>query len=401
MAGAALARVQMSAVSRRRESFRPLPALALFPTDQPGRRSDHGGGRIRVSLGAVAANYRAMCDQVAPAACAAVVKADAYGLGAARIAPALYDAGCRAFFVAHLFEAVDLRRILPADADLFVLNGLAPGAEYAALAAGAIPVLNSREQMEGWARLGRAVGRPLAAAIQFDTGMSRLGLPPEDAAFAFDPEGPIRWIEPRLILSHLAVADTPGHAGNARQRQAFERILAHAPQGVARSLANSAGCWLGQDYHYDLCRVGAALFGLDASPSAKAMQPVVEVTGRVIQTRAVPAGAGVGYGWAVTAAKGMRLATVGVGYADGWPRQLSATGAAAFEGRLLPFVGRISMDSLVVDVSALPPDALKPGDHVELLGPNRPPEQLALEGATIDYEVIARLGRRLCREYVS
>lgn len=255
--------------------------------------------------------------------------------------------------------------------------------------------------MEGWARLGRAVGRPLAAAIQFDTGMSRLGLPPEDAAWAFAPEGPIRWIEPRLVLSHLAVADTPGHAGNARQRQAFERILAHAPPGVARSLANSAGCWLGEDYHYDLCRVGAALFGLDSSPSAKAMQPVVEVTGRVIQTRTVPAGAGVGYGWAVTAAEGMRLATIGVGYADGWPRQLSATGAAAFEGRLLPFVGRISMDSLVVDVSALPPDALKPGDQVELLGPNRTPEQLALEGATIDYEVIARLGRRLCREYVS
>jgi len=379
----------MSAISRRRESFCPLPAIALFPTDQPGRRSDHGGGRIRVSLGAVAANYRAMRDQVAPAACAAVVKADAYGLGADRIAPALYDAGCRAFFVAHLFEAVDLRRSLPA------------GAEYAALAAGAIPVLNSREQMEDWARLGRAVGRPLAAAIQFDTGMSRLGLPPEDAAWTFDPHGPIRWIEPRLILSHLAVADTPGHAGNARQRQAFERILAHARPGVARSLANSAGCWLGEDYHYDVCRVGAALFGLDASPSAKAMQPVVEVTGRVIQTRAVPAGAGVGYGWAVTAAEGMRLATIGVGYADGWPRQLSAVGGAAFEGRLLPFVGRISMDSLVVDVSALPPDALKPGDHVELLGPNRTPEQLALEGATIDYEVIARLGRRLCREYVS
>ena len=110
MAGAALARVQMSAVSRRRESLCPLPALALFPTDQPGRRSDHGGGRIRVSLGAVAANYRTMRDRIAPAACAAVVKADAYGLGAARIAPALYDAGCRAFFVAHLFEAVDLRR---------------------------------------------------------------------------------------------------------------------------------------------------------------------------------------------------------------------------------------------------------------------------------------------------
>ncbi|MDA1322755.1 MAG: alanine racemase, partial [Proteobacteria bacterium] len=145
-----------------------MPALALFPTDQPGRRSDHGGGRIRVSLGAVAANYRAMRDRIAPAACAAVVKADAYGLGAARIAPALYDAGCRTFFVAHLFEAVDLRRVLPADAELFVLNGLASGAEYAALAAGAIPVLNSREQMQGWARLGRAVGRPLAAAIQFD-----------------------------------------------------------------------------------------------------------------------------------------------------------------------------------------------------------------------------------------
>jgi alanine racemase len=97
----------------------------------------------------------------------------------------------------------------------------------------------------------------------------------------------------------------------------------------------------------------------------------------------------------------MRLATIGVGYADGWPRQLSATGAAALEGRLLPFVGRISMDSLVVDVSALPPDALKAGDQVELLGPNRTPEQLALDGATIDYEVIARLGRRLCREHVS
>nr|WP_314434094.1 alanine racemase [uncultured Brevundimonas sp.] len=377
------------------------PALLSSPGVQCDEAVAHTGGLLRISLDAIVANYRAMAALVAPSVCAAVLKADAYGLGAVRIAPALYDAGCRLFFVAHLAEASALRRTLTADAVLYVLNGLTRGTEYAALATGATPVLNSREQVSAWADLARAIGRPLPAAIQFDTGMSRLGLPLEDAPWFFAPKGPIRWLDLRLAMSHLAMADAPDHPGSGRQRAAFEQAMIHAPAELPRSLANSAGCWLGPAYHYDVCRVGAALYGLDASPLARPMASVVEAFGRVIQTRVVPAGSGVGYGWTVVASRDMRLATVGVGYADGWPRGLARTGAAWFAGRRLPFLGRISMDSLVLDVSALPPDAIGPGDLVELLGPNRPLGQLAREGATIDYEVIARLGRRFCREYAS
>lgn len=377
------------------------PALLSPPWVERDDAVGHAGGLLRISLDAIIDNYRAMAALVAPSVCGAVLKADAYGLGAVRIAPALYDAGCRIFFVAHLAEATVLRRTLTADAVLYVLNGLAAGSEYAALASGATPVLNSREQVSAWARLARAIGRPLPAAIQFDTGMSRLGLPLEDAPWFFAPDGPIRWLDLRLAMSHLAMADDPDHPGSGRQRAAFEQAMIHAPAELPRSLANSAGCWLGPAYHYDVCRVGAALYGLDASPLARPMSSVIEAFGRVIQTRAVPAGSGVGYGWTVVARQDMRLATVGVGYADGWPRSLARTGAAWFAGRRLPFVGRISMDSLVLDVSALPPDAIGPGDLVEILGPNRPLGRLAREGATIDYEVIARLGRRLFREYAT
>jgi alanine racemase len=362
--------------------------------------SRSAGGVLTIDLAALAQNYRRLCTRAAPAPVAAVVKADAYGLGAARVVPVLLESGCRDFFVAHLVEAVRLKPYLPADARLYVLNGLLPGGERLCADLGAIPVLNSIDQIRAWSRLAAALGKPLAAALQVDTGMARLGLSFDELErLAADPK-PLAGIPLRLIMSHLACADEPELEANPRQL-AVLRAASRLFPGVPVSFANSGGVFLGADYHGDLARPGVALYGGTTNPAEPPMQPVVRLDVRVIQTRTVPAGTAVGYGGAHVTKHETRIATLSAGYADGLPRSLGNRGAAYWNGTRLPILGRVSMDSLMVDVSALAADALPPGALVELIGPHQTLEAIAADADTISYEILTRLGQRYHRQYTN
>lgn len=357
-------------------------------------------GILTVDLDALARNYRALRERLAGVAAGAVVKADAYGLGAEQVAPVLYDTGCRDFFVAHLGEALALRPALDDDARLYVLNGLLPGAENLCADAGIVPVLNAPEQVANWAATARARGRELPAVLQFDTGMSRLGLSGGEAqALAADPAR-LAGVRVVYLMSHLACADEPDNPQNADQLAAMRRFAALFP-GVPPCFANSGGIFLGADYHGALARPGIALYGgAPAAGDVNPMEPVVRLDVRVIQTRTVPAGARVGYGGAHVTAGETRLATIAAGYADGLSRHLGGRGAVYVDGVRLPITGRVSMDSITVDISALPPGTLTTGSLVEVIGPHQTLEDVAEAAGTIAYEILTALGWRYHRDYV-
>lgn len=356
------------------------------------------GAILTIDLGAIRENYRRLKARLAGVACAGVVKADGYGLGAVQVANALRKEGCDTFFVAHLWEGVVLRDALGTVPTIFVLHGFLPGSEAQGEAAGLIPVVNSTGQLAAWSDLGRRLGRRLPAAIQVDSGMSRIGLAPvEVEVLAADPSA-FDGIELRLVMSHLACADEPDHGANESERLEFERLRRMLPQAPL-SFANSSGIFLGKPYHHDLARPGAALYGINPTPGHKnPMQPVIKLEAKVLQTRQIDAGAGVGYGHTFHATGPLRTATITLGYADGWHRRTSA--AAFFEGAELSFIGRVSMDSIILDISALPEGRLKEGDLVELIGPSHPLDTVADVAGTIGYEVLTSLGHRFHRRYV-
>lgn len=364
-----------------------------------GMEAAAAGGLLTIDLAALADNYRLLCRTASPTQVAAVVKADAYGLGATRVAPVLYSAGCRDFFVAHLVEAVRLKPFLARGARLYVLNGLLPGSEATCADLGAIPVLNSIEQIASWSALALARGAELEAALQVDTGMARLGLSLAELRTLAASPAQFAGIRLRLIMSHLACADQPDSAASPGQLAVMREAIALFP-GLPVSFANSGGVFLGVDYHGDLARPGVALYG--AAPTEAAgnpMRPVVRLDIRVIQTRMVPAGTAVGYGGSHVTSRETRIATLSAGYADGLPRSLGNRGAVWFEGTRLPILGRVSMDSLMVDATALPEGALGPGALVEVIGPHQTLETVAADADTISYEILTRLGQRHHRHY--
>lgn len=359
---------------------------------------ERAGAVLTVDLAAIAANWRALRERLGGAECAAVVKADAYGLGAARVAPAFAAAGCRVFFVAYVAEALALRATLGDAPEILILNGIPSGAEADCAAGGLVPVINSLGQLAAWRECAGRRGEKLPAALQIDTGMSRLGLSePDVRRIAGDP-ALLAGIVPRLVMSHLACADEPAHPANAAQRTAFERMRRILPPMPA-SLANSPGIFLGPAYHFDMARPGAALYGINPTPGApNPMRPVVTLSAKIVQIHDVPAGAGVGYGHDFVARRPTRLATIAIGYADGWHRRSEA--AAFWRGTRLPPAGRVSMDSMTLDVSALPAGSLEPGDMVDLICDGQPVDAVARAAGTIGYEVLTSLGRRFHRRYV-
>lgn len=356
------------------------------------------GAVLTIDLGAIRENYRRLKAQLGGVRCAGVVKADGYGLGASQVAAALLREGCEIFFVALLGEGVALRRSLGPGPAIFVLNGIPPGAEPDAAAADLSAVANSLAQLAAWRETASRAGRKLPAAVQVDSGMSRLGMPPGDVErIAADPRA-FDGIDLRFVMSHLACADEPEHTANERQRLAFERLRMMLPMAPA-SLTNSSGIFLGQRFHHDLARPGAALYGINPTPARpNPMLPVVRLEAKVVQTRVLEAGVGVGYGHTFHTTAPLTAATISLGYADGWHRR--AASAAWFEGVRLPFLGRVSMDSIILDISALPSGKLRDGDLVELLGPSQSVDDAAGHAGTIGYEILTSLGPRFHRDYV-
>jgi alanine racemase len=356
---------------------------------------------LTIDLRAIQENYLFLRRTLAGKPCAAVVKANAYGLGAERVAPALERVGCSHFFVAHLNEALALRPRLAATSSLFVLNGLPPGSEGLAAAHGIVPVLNSLPHILAWSELASRLGQRLPAVLQVDSGMSRLGLSAAEIdALEAKPEL-LSAIETQLVMSHLACADEPDHPANRMQLDSFNSLRRRLPAAPA-SFANSAGILLGSAYHADLGRPGVALYGAHPGADRSApLRPTLRLEAKIVQTRTIAAGVGVGYGHIYVAQQPMRLATIAVGYADGWMRSLSGRGRAFFAGQPLPIIGRVSMDSMTLDISAVPEGALRHGTMVELIGPHQTVDDVAAHAGTIGYEILTSLGGRYARQYVN
>ena len=335
-----------------------------------------------IDIPALVANWKALGARAGSARPGAVVKADAYGLGAVRVAPALYQAGARDFFVALASEGRAIRPHLADDARIFVLSGHMEGADLTGL----IPVLNSPEQFFR----DRALRPRGPFGIQLDSGMNRLNMEAGEWA-ALRTEALAAG--PQLVMSHLACADEPEHAANAQQLAAFRAMT----EGVSAplSFAATGGILLGPDYHFDIVRPGVGMYG--GAPFTDA-QPVVTLSLPVVQTREVKPGESVGYGYSWTAARPSRVATVAAGYADGLARALARDGKLRLWAgeRACPVIGRISMDLITVDVTDLPdmPAAL------EILNARQGVDALAALGGSIGYEILTSLGRRYERTYL-
>jgi alanine racemase len=392
------------------------------------------GAVLDIDLGAIVANWRLLAAKVAPAECAAVVKADAYGLGAARVGTALAAAGCRLFFVATLDEAIALRGALGAGPKVAVLNGPFFITSGDFVEHDLIPVLNEPGQIATWAKAplphcgrgrgpSRSDGRVRASAraphphptsasprppspamrerentaiLHVDTGMARLGLTAAEFATLVERPPGIAW---RAVMSHLACADEPDHPLNDKQRARFAAAAARLTS-VPASLAASSGIFLGPSYHFDLVRPGAALYGVNPQPGRpNPLRPVVRLTAKILQIRQIDRGESVGYGAAHVMGAPGRIATAAVGYADGWLRSLSHRGCGYIAGKRVPLVGRVSMDLVTFDVSAIPPALLLPGGEVELLGAAYGVDDAAADAGTIGYEILTSLGARYHRVY--
>ena len=346
---------------------------------------------LDIDLQAIVANWQSL--RRGPTA--AVVKADAYGLGARAVVPALHAAGCRHFFTAHPAEALAIRDLLP-DSMLAVLNGLWPGLEAAFAAHDLTPVLGTLDEIDRWAAQARATGQPLPAILHVDTGMNRLGLDSREVDLLAADHGRLEGLTLRYVMTHLASAEEPDDPLNQRQRRRFAAACARLP-AAPRSFANSSGLFLGPDFDSELARPGAALYGLNPTPGRPNPQrPVVRLRARVLQVRPVEPGESVGYNSQWVAGRPSRIATVSVGYADGFPRSLSNRAIAYFDEQPVPLVGRVSMDLSTFDVTDAP--GLAVGDWLDLIGPDGV-DALAADAGTNGYEILTSLGRRYQRQY--
>jgi alanine racemase len=360
-------------------------------------------GVLTVDLDAIVANWRRLEKTAVPAECAGVVKADAYGCGAAQVARALANAGCKTFFVATLDEAAVVRAAVPASAAIYVLDGFFQnsGETYAKI--DARPVIGDLNELAEWDVFCRRSRWEGGAAVHVDTGMNRLGLSVTEA------QGIIPRINAgdhgiTLVMSHLACAEQLNNPANARQLAAFREIAASFT-GVPASLSNSSGIFLSPQFQFDLVRPGAALYGVNPTPEAdNPMRPVVELKARILHVRNVERGDSVGYGGTWTARRPTKLAIVSAGYADGYFRAAGSNDGSrgaevVIAGKRCPIAGRISMDLMAVDITDLPNNAARRGHMATLIGDGITVDELAHHYGTIGYEVLTSLGRRYARTY--
>jgi alanine racemase len=361
--------------------------------------SGRAGALLKIDLNALRNNYRLLKSKLGSAACGAAVKADAYGLGALKVSQTLTEEGCRHLFVAHLEEAIVLRPHISDSVAIYVMHGSPAGYEPEFLEYRCIPVLNSAEQILAWRTLAESRQTELPAIIQLDTGMSRMGLSgAEVQAWLADPDF-IRGIQLQYLMSHLACAEDQEDPMNAQQLALFNRLRETLPKCGA-SLANSSGIFLGADFHFDLARPGAALYGIaPVAGQPNPMQAVAHLQGKIIQTREIAAGTGVGYSLTWRSTQPGRIATVAVGYADGWLRALSNRGVVHIDGIKAAMVGNVSMDTITIDVSHVPLSKLVPGTLVDLISSENTVDQIAARAGTIGYEILTSLGHRYHREY--
>jgi alanine racemase len=413
-----------------------------IPPSDPGRTGPLG--HLEIHLDRLRWNYLALQKMLAKGAdCAAVVKADAYGIGAAEVAAELYKANCRHFYAAHASEGAAVRAALntlscsagegcgegvalqkqscgtspspsplrgslpsPAgqerefSAQIYVLHGPFGMKAEEFVRSNLIPVLNSRGDIEYWSGFARETGRRLPAVIQIDTGMNRLGVTAGEVARLTASPEILKPLDVRYLLSHLACADEPAHPKNKEQLEAFRRLTGQLGLPARLSFSNSAGIFLGADYHFDQVRPGAALYGINPLSGAapNQMQGIVTFKVRILQIKDVDRGETVGYGASYQVSTPAKLAILSVGYADGYMRSITGDGMVYVRGHACPVVGRISMDLIAADVTAVAP-APQAGEWAEIIGERQTVNDVAAATKLIGYEILTNLGRRYKRIY--
>ncbi len=367
------------------------------------------GGHVTIDLGALVSNWQQLAKNAGAAECGAVVKANAYGCGIEPVVEALSRAGCRTYFVTVPEEGIRVKNTAP-DSRCFVLNGLFANAAPYYLEHDLTPILGSVPEVETWVATAQSHGSPLPCALHVDSGMNRLGLTLRELERITKNRHLMDYLDPQLLMTHLACADDLGHPKTDVQREVFLQASELLP-GVPRSAANSAASLQMDGHEYELARPGIALYGGEAlNDVPNPMVPVVTLTGRIVQIREANAGDSIGYGGAETLTRITRIAYLSVGYADGYHRATSNMGVpmravsqparAAYKGTIIKGIGRVSMDLCAFDVTDIPEDEISAGDWIELFGSTIPVDDVARAAGTIGYELLTSIGQRYSRTYL-
>lgn len=369
---------------------------------------------LTIDLTALQDNWKLLNARNAPGVAGAVIKADAYGLGIEAVAPALFAAGCRSFFVAHLSEAIRARSVLP-DAEIFVLNGLAMGEIGHYAAHRLAPVLGTIEELTAWEGFRATNPAASAAALHVDTGMNRLGIRLETFRELIS-SGYLPRADISLVMSHFVSSEIENDPVTARQIAVFsgvadliqeaEKVIPASRKSNHKtrlSLCNSSGHFTSAAGRYDLSRPGYALYGGNPTPGhPNPMRQVLRLEAPIIQLNPVPKGEHVGYSSNFIAQRDSLIATISCGYADGYPRNAGATpdragGYAIIAGHECPFAGNVSMDLITVDVTHLPEGQVKVGDFATLIGDGLDVDRVGASAQTSGYEILTSLGPRYAR----
>jgi len=342
---------------------------------------------LNINLKKLITNYRILQKLSAPAIAAAVVKDDAYGLGAVDVTEALYKEGCRHFFVAHGSEGAIIRKVAP-EATIFALQGIGEDSLTYFKEAHLTPVICSKDMLSFWNSHKIEGIRP---AIQVETGLNRLGFSVDD----LNTLSKETLNEFSYVLSHLSCADEQAHFMNARQLANFKKIKQTFFKDTPATLSASDGVFLGDDFHFNLTRLGAAMYGINTAPYREnEMSNILELKAPVLQVKPLKKGEFVGYSATFRAPTDMKIAIVSIGYGDGLPRSLSNRGKVIFYENGKPcfctILGRVSMDNVICDVSSL--NELKTGDWGYLINDDYTVDDIARDAGTIAYELISNLG---------
>ena len=369
------------------------------------------GAELQINLTAIADNWLAMRNLLKneneKGICAAVVKADSYGLGVEKIAPVLYKAGCRDFFVAYLSEGVDLRQMIGKDSRIFAIHGNFAGEEKYFDEYDIIPVLNNSQQIQSWREYNKKAGKKLPCALHFDTGMTRLGISANEREKLLADVRLLKGLNITLVMSHLSDGGDGGKKSGKsnRQLELFKKIKESICEKLDYtplfSLSASAGMLIGGEYMFDLTRPGACIYGFfpDEISDKVVLRNVVSLKASVLQIQSTTVGQTVGYGSSYTFTREGKVLTAALGYADGFFRALSGKGSGWIDGYKLPIIGRISMDLTTFDASDVPDDVLANNNEIEIIGEHISLNELAECAGTIPYEIITDLGRRYQRLY--
>ena len=347
--------------------------------------------RARVHLQNIVANWRTIAALIPESETGAGVKAKAYGHGVAPVAQALHEAGCRTFFVAYVEEGAELRDAIGKDAPILAFNGAEPSDADLVRTNKITPVLNALPAIKNWLGLSDAPDY----AVHIDTGMNRLGVRLEDVAElrALTASRP-----PVHVMSHLVDSDDRSRAINGKQLERFKQAASHFPT-TRKSFANTGGCFVGQDYGFDVARPGIGLYGGGPPlPEGVALKPGMTLEAPILTVQTAHPGETVGYGATHTFDAPRTLATVALGYGDGFPRSASNKGMASLDGITCPIVGRVSMDLITIDVTQAR-DLAKPGAFAQFIGAEVLLEEQARRAGTVGYELVTGLGQRVRRIY--